>query len=190
MSALCVTGQWLSRLDDARVNDQQTLNSVLNDLETHHGRLLDALGMSCLTISILILRTTCGPALDVRDKDTTSIIICLQRRLDDQSDGDRERQFFSHVLQFFTSHSGRQVEIESWMITSFEVELGHRIGFGGLCVCSNTSSYAAHPLWADNSGEVYKGVWGNTQVAVKFFRTRDGITPSPTVCRSVVYFIQ
>jgi len=68
----------------------------------------------------------------------TPIIICLQRRLDDQSDGDRESQFFSHALQLLTSSSGLEVEIENWMITSYEVELGHRIGVGGLCVCCNT----------------------------------------------------
>ena len=64
------------------------------------------------------------------------IIICIQRRLDAGSDGDREQQFFRHVLRLLTSFTGQNVEIENWMITSYEVELGHRIGVGGLCIFS------------------------------------------------------
>jgi hypothetical protein len=63
-----------------------------------------------------------------------AMMVSLQRRLDNFSDGDQERQFFSHALRYLITASGRQVEMESWMITSYEVEFGRRIGSGGLCV--------------------------------------------------------
>jgi hypothetical protein len=61
-----------------------------------------------------------------------AMMVLLQRRLDHSSDDDREREFFSHILQYITTISGRQVEIENWMITSYEVEFGPQIGSGGL----------------------------------------------------------
>jgi hypothetical protein len=63
-----------------------------------------------------------------------AMMVSLQRRLGHVSDGDRERQFFSHALRYLITTSGRQVEMESWMITSYEVEFGPRVGSGGLCV--------------------------------------------------------
>ena len=63
-----------------------------------------------------------------------AMMVSLQRRLDHVSDGDREQQFFSHALRHLITTSGRQVEMESWMITSYEVEFGPRIGSGGLYV--------------------------------------------------------
>jgi hypothetical protein len=50
------------------------------------------------------------------------------------SDGDPERQFCSRALQYLTTISGRQVEIQNWLITSYEVEFGPQIGSGGLYV--------------------------------------------------------
>ena len=72
--------------------------------------------------------------VDMRQDDGMAMMVSIQRRLDNLSDGDQERQFFSHALRYLTTASGRQVEMESWMITSYEVEFGHRIGSGGLCV--------------------------------------------------------
>jgi hypothetical protein len=61
-----------------------------------------------------------------------AMMVSLQRRLDHHSDADGERQFFSHALRYLTTSSGRQVEIENWMITCYEVEFGPKIGSGGL----------------------------------------------------------
>ena len=61
-------------------------------------------------------------------------MMSLQRRLGQVSDGDRERQFFSHALRYLATTSGHQVEMESWMITSYEVEFGPRVGSSSLCV--------------------------------------------------------
>jgi len=61
-----------------------------------------------------------------------AMMVSLQRRLDYQSDGDRERRFFSHALRLLITSSDCQVQMESWMITSYEVEFGLKIGSGGL----------------------------------------------------------
>jgi len=60
------------------------------------------------------------------------MMISLQKRLQTQSDDSSERQFFAHTLRYFTTASGRQVELEDWTITSYEVDFAHEIGSGGL----------------------------------------------------------
>jgi hypothetical protein len=73
-------------------------------------------------------------------------MVSLQRRLQTGSDEDRERQFFTCALEHLTTASGRHVEIEEWMITSYEVEFGDEIGSGGLYVYFRSCSHdvAAH----------------------------------------------
>lgn len=63
-----------------------------------------------------------------------AMIVSLQRRLETRSDGDRELRFFTHVLRYLTTSTGQMVELQSWMITSYEVEFGRMIGSGGLYV--------------------------------------------------------
>lgn len=63
-----------------------------------------------------------------------AVMVSLRRRLDNRLDGDRERDFFSHVLGYLTVSSGLQVNLQNWMITSYEVEFGPQIGSGGLYV--------------------------------------------------------
>jgi hypothetical protein len=58
----------------------------------------------------------------------------LERHLPADQSADQERHFFSHSLQFLTRHSGQFVNLENWMVTPMEVEFGHQIGAGGLCV--------------------------------------------------------
>jgi hypothetical protein len=61
-----------------------------------------------------------------------AMMAALQRRLLTGTDEDAERQFYAHTLQYLTTSSGRHVELEDWMVTSYEVEFGHEIGSGGL----------------------------------------------------------
>jgi hypothetical protein len=61
-----------------------------------------------------------------------AMMVSLQRRLCTGTDEDAERQFFAHTLQYLTASSGRQVELEDWTVTSYEVEFGREIGSGGL----------------------------------------------------------
>ena len=72
--------------------------------------------------------------IDTHGASIIAMIVSLQRRLDQHSDGDREREFFAHVLQYLTTSSGLRVELKNWMITSYEVEFGPNIGSGGLWV--------------------------------------------------------
>ena len=72
--------------------------------------------------------------LDIQQNNVMAMMVSLQRRLDHRSDGDRERQFFSRLLRYLIATSGRQMEVEHWMITSYDVEFGPQIGSGGLCV--------------------------------------------------------
>ena len=83
------------------------------------------------------------PAVDIRQDDCMAMMVSLQRRLDSPLDGDRERQFFSHALRYLNITSGRQVVMENWMITSYEVEFGPRIGSGSLYATFLVSIYCA-----------------------------------------------
>lgn len=71
---------------------------------------------------------------DMQQNNVMAMMVSIQRRLDHLSEDDREGRFFSHALRYLTTASGRQVEVENWMITSYEVEFGRQIGSGGLCV--------------------------------------------------------
>lgn len=61
-----------------------------------------------------------------------AMMVSLQRRLDVRLDSDRELRFYSHSLHHLSTSSGRQIQPEEWMITSYEVEFGQEIGSGGL----------------------------------------------------------
>jgi hypothetical protein len=121
----------------------------------------------------------------MRVEDGMAMMVSLQRRLDNLSDSEQERQFFSHALRYLTTASGRQVEMENWMITSYEVEFGRRIGSGGLYAIFLISIFCSFCslVLNDHSGEVFMGTWNNTQVAIKVMKTEGGVMPSSTVRR-------
>ena len=65
----------------------------------------------------------------------------LHRRLAQQLGvGDREHAFFAHSLQLLTTVSGEQVDANSWNVTWYDVELGRKIGCGGLYELSDISA--------------------------------------------------
>ena len=110
------------------------------------------------------------------------MIVSLQRQLKTGSDQDREQQFFAHTLQYLTTCSGRQIEMEDWMITSYEVEFGHEIGSGGLYAFFYCCWQVCTRWTCTVSGRVFKGSWNKTNVAVKVLMIEDGVTPSSAVC--------
>jgi hypothetical protein len=100
---------------------------------------------------------------DIQQRNMMAMMVSLQRRLQAESIEDREQQFFAHTLRYLTTSSGRQVEMEDWMITSYEVEFGHEIGSGGLYgyfSCSRGASADCFRQWTGVQGELEKGSSG------------------------------
>ena len=63
-------------------------------------------------------------------------MVSLHRHLAQRSLDEPERRFFSTSLRYLSTSSGRQVQVESWMVTSYDVEFGPQIGVGGLWVAA------------------------------------------------------
>jgi len=145
ISGLLDVQVWKARNDNARTFDQRAMNERLNQLERDWQRLTET--------------------LSVDQQNAQAMMVSLKKRLRMGSDAERERRFFTHVLQYLlqylTTCGERQVELETWMITSYEVEFGPEIGSGGF-------------------GKVFKGKWNNTMVALKVLVIENGIAPSPT----------
>jgi hypothetical protein len=69
---------------------------------------------------------------DVQQNNMVAMMAFLQGQLDQNLGGVRERQLFSSSLRYLSTASGRQVQLEDWMVTSFDLEFGPEIGAGGL----------------------------------------------------------
>ena len=63
-----------------------------------------------------------------------SMLASLQKQLKERLGSDREQQFYQQSLRHLSNMSGIQVELDTWTITSFEVDMGPEIGSGGLYV--------------------------------------------------------
>jgi hypothetical protein len=69
---------------------------------------------------------------DVQQSNVMAIMCSLQKLSNRREESDPEVRFISNSLRILTTWSGRQVSVEEWTITPFEVEFGHIIGLGGL----------------------------------------------------------
>lgn len=69
---------------------------------------------------------------DAHENNVMGIMVSLHRHLAQKSLDEPERRFFSTSLRYLSTSSGRQVQVESWMVTSYDVEFGPQIGVGGL----------------------------------------------------------
>jgi len=62
-----------------------------------------------------------------------AMMTSLQNAVMKRHGDDQERRFFSTTLDYLAQVSGKHVvDVESWMVTSFDVEFGPEIGSGGL----------------------------------------------------------
>jgi hypothetical protein len=69
---------------------------------------------------------------EINQNNTLAMMAALQRRLNVAPGNDQEQNFYSHTLQYLTSMSGQQVQLEDWMVASYDVDYGPEIGVGGL----------------------------------------------------------
>jgi hypothetical protein len=63
-----------------------------------------------------------------------NIMATLQRLINKQHLDERELKFCSRTLDHLATISGKHIKLESWMVTSYEVDFGNKIGEGGLYV--------------------------------------------------------
>ena len=85
---------------------------------------------------VVIFQNVSTPT-EAQHSSVMAMMISLQRSLDNKLIPDkREEQFIKHSLNYLVSTSQQQAHIDSWTITSFEVEFGELIGSGGLSVNS------------------------------------------------------
>jgi len=137
-------GVWQSKNNDARDADQLSLINMLDELEADHSQLATILSRSCRSIYEAQSFATNSGYADVYKNDLKTMMVSLKRRLIGRL-GDRERQFFSHTLEYLMAEVGFEAEVEDWIITPYKVEFGHRIGMGGLYVY-RTCSFMWHIL--------------------------------------------
>lgn len=126
----CLAGEeWQFSLGRS-TGTKRVVDSTWNESAVADGNLKYAIAHRCTSTQLTRF------AIDAHQRNMMAMIVSLQRRLQTRSDEARERQFYTHALQRLTTASGRHVEIEEWMITSYDVEFGHEIGSGGLYVTS------------------------------------------------------
>ncbi|TFK74230.1 kinase-like protein [Pluteus cervinus] len=132
--------QWQDEHEKARQRDQDELNMKLGVLESNRNQL--------------------GKVLDDQHSSMMAMMVSLQKSINKpaSSSNSREKQFYSHSLNYLSTMSGERVQLANWMITSFEVEFREKIGSGGF-------------------GQVFKGVWNKIPVAIKVFRAESGAVP-------------
>jgi hypothetical protein len=123
---------WQSKNNEARTADQRFLEERLGDLERNQNNLMNALGTSAPSMSF-----PCDERFfqtDVQENNMMAIQASLQKQLTDGSATNREQQFYRQSLRHLSILSGIQVELYTWTITAFEVDMGPEIGLGGLYV--------------------------------------------------------
>jgi hypothetical protein len=69
---------------------------------------------------------------EINQNNTITMMVSLQKQLNNQSIDREEQKLYTHALQYLTSRDGTLVKVEDWMIACFEVDYGVEIGAGSL----------------------------------------------------------
>ncbi|KAJ7644865.1 kinase-like domain-containing protein [Roridomyces roridus] len=135
--------------EQARLEDARALTERFTALENNHNEL--------------------RRELDINHKNMLAMMVSIERRREQNRGAldTSEQRFFSHTLQYLASTSGQHVELEDWMISSFDVEVGVQIGAGGF-------------------GTVFKGTWNRTDVALKMIHNESGVTANLDMLRNEI----
>jgi hypothetical protein len=128
ITALLDVQNWQSRSEEARKRDQRILD---DNLRNNQNALIEQMGKTDATMVFYRLMRLLSES---QHNNLVAMIVALQRKLAQQSTQDQERLFFSESLTSLTTLSGRRIQVEDWMITSYEVDFFEEIGSGGLYV--------------------------------------------------------
>ena len=67
------------------------------------------------------------------------MMLSIQRRMETMTWKHSEKDFLAGVMSYLTVTSGQIVQPQTWMITAYEVEFEHEVGFGRLSVFLSNS---------------------------------------------------
>ncbi|KAF7982534.1 hypothetical protein HWV62_28160 [Athelia sp. TMB] len=150
ISSLIEISAWQAWNDQARKADQEALDRRLTDLQANKQHL--------------------AANIYVQHANMMAMMVSLQRRISERTSLPLEHWFFMQSLQYLSTLSGSRVNVEDWMITSYEVEFGQQIGAGGI-------------------SQVFKGSWNKTEVVLKVLKNQAGASPSSAVIRNEIKFL-
>ncbi|KAJ7457405.1 kinase-like domain-containing protein [Mycena latifolia] len=105
-------------------------------------------------------------ALQVNQENMSAMMVFLMRQMKTSSQSGPEYNFYSQSLRRLSIVSGQRLDIEDWMVTVYEVDREEKIGSGGF-------------------GDVYRGIWHKTEVAIKVVRTGGVVPSSQAVLREI-----
>ncbi|KAJ7111223.1 kinase-like domain-containing protein [Mycena epipterygia] len=100
-------------------------------------------------------------ALQIKQDSVAAMMVSLKRQIDSTAEYAPEYRFYSRTFHHLSAWSGRQIEVKDWMLTTYDVDFDAKIGCGGF-------------------GDVYRGIWHKTEVALKVVRTGGGVIPTST----------
>ncbi|KAJ7154056.1 kinase-like domain-containing protein [Mycena filopes] len=152
-------------IDSFQISSLVNVQSMLVDskrAQERDGEVLHARLLALEKDNVKLLQT-----LEVTQHNTITMMVSLQKQLNNKNVHPAEEQFYTHTLQYLTSKSGQTVIVEEWMISWFEIEYGPEIGAGGF-------------------GTVYRGTWNRTEVAIKVLQNEAGVKPSNTALRNEI----
>lgn len=112
----------------ARVADRNALTERFAVLERNHEKLRQELG--ALRHKLFETKSF-TPSLDINNKNMFAMMVSIERRIGQNQGNVEEQNFYSHTLQYLQSTSQQRIELEDWVISSYDVEYGAEIGAGG-----------------------------------------------------------